>query len=904
MPWTRLFRRAHWDRERSRELAAYLEIETQENMARGMPLEPARSAAHRKLGNTTLIREEIYRMNSIVLIESLWQDLRHSLRTLRKSPAFTLVVVASLALGIGANTAIFTLINSALLKMLPVQNPEQLVEFKTISPSIGLNDAFSYPTFRELRAPSPVLSGVLAFRKLYNVDFEVSGHSGLVNGQVVSGEYFSVLGVKAILGRTITVDDERGRSPVAVIGYDYWRSRFSLDREVVGLKILLNNAPYTIVGVTAPEFFGIEPGARIDVSVPLSTKDQIMAPFAASGTPYDVMTSGLRNWLYVMGRLKPGVPKEQATAYLEPIFERSIRGALEALASVPFGSEPVRRAFLSLRLQLDTAGQGLATLRERFSKPLLIVMTVVVLLLLVTCANIANLLLARGNSRQREIAVRLAIGAGRARLIRQLIAESVVLAVAGGAAGLLLAFWAGKSVLLMMSHSRTPVLLDVRPDATVLVFTLAVSVFTALLFGIAPAWKAARLHLTPQAFQATRSSLPIGTSSRLAKTLVIVQIAVSLVLAIGAGLLTRSLTNLKGFYPGYNKDNVLLLSLDPGSIGYQEQQQVPLFERFLDRLSVIPGVRSATYSVHGLLNPNMSTSAIRVEGQKIEDRTELPPAGIEPVAPHYFATIQTPILLGRDFTTADRAGALKVAAINQAAAHFYFGDANPIGRRISVPGYRGDPSWLEVVAVVENVKFHNLREQATPMAYVSILQYPESPVTFEVRTAMDPAYASTAVTNAIQAIDARLPVFNVKTLSTQLEDSLVQERLVASLSGTFGALALLVAGIGLYGLMAYAVNRRTNEIGIRMALGAKPVQISRMVLRETLLLAALGLAIGIPAAMIASRLIASELFGLQSRDPITIFIASLLTASIAVLAGYLPARRASRVDPMIALRHD
>jgi predicted permease len=632
--------------------------------------------------------------------------------------------------------------------------------------------------------------------------------------------------------------------------------------------------------------------------------DQIMGPFAATGTPYDVMTSALRNWLYIMGRLKPGVSKEQATAYLEPIFEGSIRGALEALTRVPFGSEPIRRAFLSLRLQLDTGGQGLRTLRERFSKPLLIVMAVVVLLLLVTCANIANLLLARGNSRQREIAVRLAIGAGRARLIRQLIAESVVLAVAGGAAGLLLAFWAGKSVLLMMSHSRTPVALDVRPDATVLAFTLAISVFTALLFGIAPAWKAARLRLTPRSLQATRSSRSIGTSSRLAKALVIVQVAVSLVLAIGAGLLTRSLTNLKDFYPGYNKDNVLLLSLDPGTIGYQEQQQVPLFERFLDRLSAIPGVRSATYSVHGLLNPNMSTSAIRVEGQKIEDRTELPPVGIEPVAPHYFATIQTPVLLGRDFTAADRHGALKVAAINQAAAHFYFGDANPIGRRISIPGYRGDPSWLEIIAMVEDVKFHNLREQATPMAYLSILQYPESPVTFEVRTAMNPAYVSTAVTNAIKAIDARLPVFNVKTLSTQLDDSLVQERLVASLSSTFGALALLVAGIGLYGLMAYAVNRRTNEIGIRMALGAKPAQISRMVLRETLLLVGLGLAIGIPAAMIASRLIASELFGLQSRDPITVLMASLLTASIAVLAGFLPARRASRVDPMVALRHE
>ncbi|HTC32263.1 MAG TPA: ADOP family duplicated permease, partial [Bryobacteraceae bacterium] len=620
--------------------------------------------------------------------------------------------------------------------------------------------------------------------------------------------------------------------------------------------------------------------------------------------PFEIMTSGLRNWIYVMGRLKPGVTKPQAQAYLRPIFERSIRSAVASVGGLPFGSLPIRQEFLATRLQLDSGGQGLATLRRQFSKPLLIVMAIVALLLLVTCANVANLLLARGNARQREIAVRLAIGAGRSRLIRQLIAESVLLAIAGGALGLVLAFWAGRSLLLLMAHSRSPVLLDVHPDTTVLAFTLLISVFTALLFGIVPALRAARLDLTGLALQTTRSPGQAGGRSRLGKALVVVQVAVSLVLTIGAGLLARSLANLKDFYPGFNKNNVLLLTMDPLMTGYPEDQLVPLFERLLDRFTAIPGVRSATFSVHGLLNPNASTSEIRVEGHKLEARTELAPVGVEPVGPHYFKTVETRVLEGRDFTADDRLGAVKVAAINQTAARFYFGDTNPIARRISMPGYRGDPSWLEIIGVVQDAKYHSLREQPVPMVYISLFQYPESGVTFEIRTAIHPSSAATAVINAVKATDARLPVLDIQTLGNQLNDSLVQERLVASLSSAFGSLALLLAAVGLYGLMAFAVNRRTNEIGIRMALGAKPVQIAGMVLRETLLLVSLGLAIGIPVAIAVSKLIATELYGLKSNDPVTLLLASLSTAAIAVLAGYLPARRASRVDPMTALRYE
>jgi predicted permease len=744
-------------------------------------------------------------MNSIVFFESLWQDVRYSLRTLSKSPAFTLVVISSLALGIGANTAIFSLINAALLKMLPVRNPEQLVEFKSISPAIGLNDAFPYPAFKEFRDRSQTLSGVLAFRKLHDIDFEVNGQGGLANGQVVSGD---------------------------------------------------------------------SPG------------------FAATGTPYDG------------ARLKLGVTNKRAMANLEPIFREAMREAAEGLSGLPFDSPAVRKAFIATTLQLDSGGQGLAALRQQFSKPLLIVMAVVALLLLVTCANVANLLLARANARQKEIAVRLTVGAGRLRLIRQLITESVLLAVGGGGLGLLLAFWAGRSLLVLMSHSRSPISLNVEPDSTVLGFTLLVSILTALLFGIIPAWRSVQLDLTPGLVQTTRGSSRVSSGSRLVRPLVILQIAVSLVLMIGAGLLTRSLENLKDFYPGFNKGNVLLLSLDPGMTGYKEAQLVPLYERLVDRFRAIPGVRLASFSVHGPLSTSFSFTTVTVQGYKPRSGKELAPVGVEVAGPDYFRTLETPVLRGRDFTAADRVGSPKVTIVNETMARYYFGDADPIGRRFSMPGYRGDSSWLEIIAVVKDAKYHDLREQATPMAYIPLLQSPESGVTFEVRTAMNPGSAAKAVVQAVKQTDGRLPVYGVKTLSDQLDDSLVEERLVASLSTMFGALALVLACVGLYGLMAYAVNRRTNEIGIRMALGAKRVQIAGMVLRETLLLIILGLAIGIPAAMAASRLIASELYGLKPGYPITILIASSVMAGIAALAGYLPARRASKVDPMVALRYE
>jgi predicted permease len=901
-----LFSRSKVDREIDAELNSHIEMRIEANVAAGMSARDARRDALVRFGNPTVTRERVASADAALALHSIWADVRYGFRQLRRSPGFTAVALMTLALGIGANTAIFSLIDAALLKMLPVADPEQLVQFKSMSPGFGLNDAFSYPAFKTFRDRNQVFSGVLAFRKLHDVDFEVDGQGGLANGQLVSGGYFSTLGVNAILGRTILPEDETvaGQSPVAVISYDYWRARFALDPAVIGRKIVLNNAPFTIVGVTQPEFFGLQPGERIDVSVPLTTITLARPDFAAAGTPYDTLKAPFRNWLYVMGRLQPGVTRERATANLQSLFAQANREAADGLNGLPFDSPAARKAMLGTKLQLDSGGQGLAALRQQFSKPLWVIMAVVGLLLLVTCANVANLQLARANARQKEIAVRLVVGAGRLRLVRQLITESTLLAFAGGTLGLLFAFLGSRFLLALLSHGSSPIHLSVRPDGTVLAFTLLVSVITALLFGMIPAWRAARLDMTPALMQNARGTGKAGSRSRAAKALVILQVSISLVLLIGAGLLARSLENLKDFNPGFNKDNVLLFSMNPLMTGYSEDGLVPLYERILDRFKAIPGVRSASFSVHGPLSPNFSSTSVKVQGFQPRPGQELVPTGIELVGPEYFKTLETPVLRGRDFTSADRKGAPKVAIVNETMARYYFGDSDPIGRQLSIPGYRGDPSWLQIIALVKDTKVHDLREQATPAVFVPLLQAPESGVTFELRTALNPAMVETAALDAVKATDSRLPLFDVKTLGNQLDDSLVEERLLASLSSMFGALALLLACVGLYGLMAYTVNRRTGEIGIRMALGAERGQIARMVLRETLLLVSSGLAIGIPAAIAASRLISSQLFGLRPNDPFTILAACVVMSAVTVLASYLPARRAASVDPMRALRSE
>jgi predicted permease len=900
MSWLqRLFARRRMEIDLDKELRFHFEAQVADKVRSGIAENEGRRLTRLEFGGIEQIKEDCRESRGTLWLESILQDVRYALRQLLRSPGFTITCVLILALGIGAVTAVFSLIDAALLRMLPVKAPEQLVQLRTISPDFPGNDAFSYPAFQRLSQQTQVLAGLIAFRRQYNINLAVDGQSGLAQGQAVSGSYFSVLGVRAVRGRTLVAADESAASPVAVIGYDYWRSRFALDPEIVGKKILLNNAAYTIVGVTEPEFYGLEAGARIDVSVPLTTFSLINPGYATKGTPYDVLKAPFRNWLDVIGRLQPDVTRERATAALDPVFAQIKDELNTSLAGTPGDSPARRQTILALRLKLDPASQGLATLRQQFSRPLWIVMALVGLLLVITCANVANLLLARANTREKEIAVRLAMGSGRGRLMQQLIVESLLLALMGGALGVVLAFGGSSSLLTLIAHGRNPVTLSVHPNLTVLAFALGVSLLTAVIFGILPAWRATDVDPSRGLAQSARAAAA-PERRILGKTLAVVQVAVSLVLVVGAGLLARSLSNLRGFYPGFNRDNVLLFRVDPPIVGITDV--VPIYEQLIGRIRQLPGILSASLAVHEPLTANVSDTALKVQGPAQDAADDMTPVNVEPIGPDYFATMQTPILGGREFTESDRAGAPKVAIVNQSTARHFFGSANPIGRLVSIPGYRADSSWLEIVGEVRDIKVHNLRETPTLMLYVPMWQAPEGGATFEVRTAMNPTKAATAVLGAVKSVNSRLPIYSVKTLDDQLDDSVVEERLVASLSGTFGFMALLLTCIGLYGLMAYAVYRRTSEIGIRMALGAERNRIGRMIVGETMMLVGIGVALGLPAAIFASRLIASQLFGLRPGDPLTLSAACLVFALVAVAASYLPARRAASIEPMRALR--
>jgi predicted permease len=895
-----LFRGRQFDADLQEEMHLHRELRERFEMERGMPPAEAHYAVQRRFGNDLVFREESRDMWGGNWLEHSVQDLRYGLRTTLKDPGFAAVAVLTLALGIGANTAIFSLINAVLLKRLPVAHPERLVTI-----GCSADDAFPYPAFKQLRDHNQVFSGVLAFRLFEDFDFEVDGHAGLAKAQVVSGNYYSLLGVNAILGRTIAPADDQvaGGAPVAVISFDYWVRRFNRDPSVAGKEITLNGSPFTIIGVTPPDFFGLVPGSLVEVSVPISMVDQVRQGWSALGTPYWVLSAPFRNWLYLMGRLKPGVTEEQALANAGPIYRQSMREAADGMSGLPFDSARVREMYRQFQLRLEPGGRGLSGLRQRFSRPLLILMAIVGVLLLITCANEANLMLARASARQREIAVRIALGAGRRRLVRQLVTESALLAVAGGAGGLLLAFWATTSLVAVMSRGSTPISLNAHLDLRVLAFTAFVSLFSAILFGLTPALRATY----PGVAGLKESGRILGSmrsQSRLGRALVVVQVALSLVLLVGAGLLVRSLKNLRNFYPGFNAQHVMMVSTNPGLVGYKDEQAVALYPRLVTEIRAFPGVRSASYSDFSPLGARLSFTLPTVDGYTPRPG-ENTPVMLNIIGPDYFKTLETPVLLGREFTDADAAGAPKVGIINQAMARHFFGDANPIGHRFSIPGWRGDSSWIEIVGVIQNAKYHNLREQAPPQAYVPFLQAPESgTTTIEVRAATEPAGLAAGVRRLIQQADGRLPVFDAKTLTEQVDESLLEDRVMASFSTLFGLLALVLASVGLYGVMAHAVSRRTNEIGVRMALGAQPGSILAMVMRETLLLVVVGVAAGVPVALGTSRLVRSELYGLSPGDPITISLTALIMLAVAGLAGYLPARRATKVDPIEALRDE
>jgi predicted permease len=864
----------------------------------GLNPEAARRAALIELGGKEQVKEKVRDARMGHQLETLWRDLRYALRMLGRNPGFAGVAVLSLSLGIGANTAIFSLLDAVLLKMLPVKNPEDLVLLERGKPpGPRYASELSYAFFEQLRAERDVLDGVATFASSLRINAALDGQGEVAQAQQVSGSFFSVLGVNALLGRTITEEDDKapGAHPVAVISHGYWRRRFASDPAIVGKSVTLNGHPFTIIGVTPPEFFGLTVGEAPDLWAPM----MMYAELRPGRSIEEYFNSPME---YVLARRKAGVSEQQARAVLTKLFRQALLAELS-----PESEQAARQQSIAQ----TSVSRGLSSLRAQFSEPLRILMALVGLILLIACANVANLLLARATARQKEIAVRLALGASRLRLIRQLLTESLLLAGAGGALGLLFALWGGGFLLALVGSGRNPVFLNLTLDLRALGFTAAVALLAAILFGLVPAWRATRADLTPT----LKGGAPAGGSARmgLGKTLVVAQVALSLTLLIGAGLFVRSLAKLKGLDAGFKPENVLLVSTDPRLIGYQGKQVSALYQRLLERFKTIPGVRSATLTRSGLLSEGRMANlgALHIQGRPARplesfgktSQFDLPFDCR--VGPEFFETVGMTILRGRSFTAQDFTAqadenAPKNTVISETFARHYFGATDPLGQRFGFSAGKSDE--FEIVGVVKDAKHNSLREPSPRAFYVP--DFSRRDTTFQLRAVTDPTGLIAAVRQAAREVDANLPLYNIKTLATQVDESLAQERLISVVSSVFGLLSLLLASIGLYGIMAYAVSQRTRELGIRMALGARRSLVLLMVLRQGMTLVLLGIGLGLAVSLSGSRIVASQLFGITATDPLTFVGAPILLLTVALVACCAPARRATKVDPLIALRQE
>jgi predicted permease len=896
-----LFRRRRVEAELLAELSFHLEQQTAEYVAAGMAPAEARHAAHRIIGNLGKIEEECRDMRRTRWIETFVQDLRYALRSLRLSPAFTVVAALSLALGIGANTAIFSLLDALLLRQLPVRAPEQLVAVGDPSRTGGKSegslraDVFSVPLYRELRDRNRVFSGLFASGRSGRLTVGTDRSAAkpeTARGRLVSGDYFAVLGVPAFRGRTFTADDDRspGAAPYVVISYDYWQRRFAGSPGVIGRSLTLNGYPLTIIGVTPPEFFGDIVGTATDVWIPLMMQRQVNPGRDYLDDHWDV------SWLLLMGRLKPGVSLAEARSSIDSIFQQ-----LLATGVVPAEVLPENRD--DLHVESSPGGAGFSYLRRQFSRPLKTLMGIVGLVLLIACANVANLLLERATGRRKEISVRLALGAGRLRLVRQLLTESLVLAFLGGALGVLFAFWADAGLLKLIDVPSSRAL-DLRPNLTVLAFTAGVSLLTGVLFGLAPALRSTRVELAPALKESSRNLAGAGGGRRLpfGKVLVVSQFALSLLLLMGAGLFVRTLVNLQRLDLGYQREGLLMLNLDPVAAGYPGERLGTFAEQMLERLRAVPGVTAVTLSENGLFSGTESSTSLAISGRP-EIAYPANQVSYDSVAPDYFEVVGIPIVLGRGITAKDRAGALRVAVINESMARFYFPNQNPIGQRFAETDEMD--KVYEIVGVSRDARDHELRGDVRRRYYSPLLQDAEtlSAFNFEIR-ARRPEALTEPVREAVRGFDPRLVINELTPLTANIDDSIGDERLVAKLSAVFGALALLLASIGLYGVISYTISRRTNEIGIRMALGANHGKVLWMVLRETLLLALAGIGLGLLAVLASARMLSNHLFGLSAYDPPTLAAAMAVLVAVAVVAGVIPGSRATRVDPTEALRYE
>jgi predicted permease len=984
--------------------------ETQDNIERGMSPEDARSAAMRKFGNVTRVKEETREVWSVTWLEQFGQDIRYGLRMLRKSPGFSAVAILTLALGIGANTAIFSLMDAVMLRSLPVENPSQLVLLQwgaRNSPNVHgyqsagdcANDmrlgaknpggcSFSEPMFREI-AQANLFSGTAAFTNSGRLNLTGNGSASVINGQLVSGDFFRTMGLKAATGRLLdATDDKPAAAPVAVLNYGYWQSAFGGSRDVVGRTIELNNVPFTIIGVAEQRFTGITPGSDYDVWLPLSDAQRITDTMRWRNRQNDVSYW----WLTIIGRLKPGTQLAQAQAPLSglfrnemlhgtvPLFHSGEAGGTSApppgaptggngartmsavpqqtpgtspspmhrqavgaavlqssdnravIMAAPQGAAPggaprgsetansqktLSTAADNPEITLVSAQSGLTGTRTRYSNPLYVLMLAVGIILLIACANVAGLMLARSAARQKEMAVRLALGAGRARIVRQLFTESIMLSILGGALGILFAYWGAHAIISFVSSNQPrPLGFAAGVDLRVLGFTVAVSLLTGILFGIAPTFRSARVDLTPALKEGEGSSTGTarggGRWFSIGNALVVAQVALAIVVLVGAGLLVRTLANLRSVDVGFDSHNILIFGIDPTLIGYKGPQADSLYRDLQGRLSETPGVRAASYSMMPLLSSGLMITSFHWPGTPQDQDSEADTLG---VGPNFFETMRIPFLTGREFNASD----FKLAAtnvgdtptsaptpviVNQAFVEKYLGKENPLGKQFGQAEASADepasPGY-EIVGVVRDAKYNNLRREIHAMMYT-----PQhfGGASFELRTAADPQAILPAIREVVSQVNTNLPLYDVKTESEQIDRLLFQERLVARLSSFFALLALVLACVGLYGLLSYEVSRRTREIGIRMTLGAHQGSVLKLVLRQGIVLAIVGAALGIAVALGVTRYLSSMLYNVRASDPATIAGVAILLALVAFAACYIPARRATRVDPMIALRYE
>jgi len=877
-------------RDIDREMSFHVAERADDLVNAGMNPADAKREAQRRFGHRSSLRETTRDADMLIWLESFMSDLKHASRALRASPGFTVVAVVSLALGIGANTAIFSLINAVLVRALPVEHPEQLVTVASDSYGSELN----YPLWEKLRDSKTGLASSAAYSST-EWDLSSGGQVRIAKGDWVTGDYFSTLGVNPAAGRLISsTEDTNGCAPVAVLGYGFWQSEYGGSSSAIGKSISLTGRSFTIVGVAPQGFFGAAVGRVVQVYAPLCAQEGI-----ATGSLDDLR----HMWfLSFIGRLAPGTSLTQVNT--------NVAAAMPSILEAGLAPDEYQDALKNLKAHRISFAEGvtaLSSLRQTYSKALLVLMIVVSLVLLIGCANVANLLLARAAAREREIAVRFALGASRIRVIRQLLTETMLLTALGAVAGLLFAKWSSSWLVQLLSSGRTTVGLDLPIDRRVLLFTTAVATLTGLLFGLAPAWRATRTN-PQEAIRANARGIASGHSRFSAgKALVIGQVALSLVLVVVAGLLLGTFNRLSSMNPGFVSENVLLVSANVQNAGFGQDQVKQFPEDLMQRIRTIPGVASASASEITPISGSAWNGMMAVPGFTPTSPKESM-VYLNQVTGDYFKTLGTRILAGRSFDGRDRVGTQKVALINESTARKFFANQNPVGQqfRLPSPGQKAEAvPAIEIIGVVEDAKYSSLKEAPRAVAYLAMNQSDELRpfMSFEVRsTGNMQALTSAIIALAVQSSPRILLSF--KKLDDQVAESLTRERLLATLSAFFGVLALLLAMIGLYGTMSYSVSRRRNEIGIRLALGAARSKVLRMVLGEVAGMLAIGIGIGIAGAMAGSRYVASFLFGVKPNDVMTLVWSAAALTTVALLAGAIPAWRAARLDPMLALRED